>query len=115
MGNEKDNATTAFHLQMLVKTLDMDQYPLIRMVIENNITEQEYNELFALLEKLHQQYMSQKEEGLMDFTSLLVHFAGMLNEKLNPDATIIALKKEGYYPSLMEMFMQILNKYGRLC
>ncbi|MFD2761061.1 DUF1878 family protein [Lentibacillus juripiscarius] len=113
MENEKDYSTKTFHIQLLTKTMDMEQYPLVRMIIENNISKQEYDELFEHLEGLYQQYTMQKEEGLLDFTSLLVHFAGMLNVKLHPDAVIAALKKEGYYPSLMDVFMQILKENGR--
>ncbi|RYG72903.1 DUF1878 family protein [Lentibacillus lipolyticus] len=91
----------------------MEQYPFIRMIIENNISKQEYDELFELLENLNKQYKAQKKDGLLDFTSLLLHFAGMLNAKLHPDKVIIALKKEGYYPSLMNEFMRILKENGR--
>jgi|SRR5699024_2371207 len=95
----EQNETINFYLQLLSKTIDMDRYPFTKMVIENNITKAEYINLFHLLESLHDQYMSQKKEGFLDFSSLLVKFAGMLNEKLVPTATVYALKKEGYYPS----------------
>ncbi|PAV29346.1 hypothetical protein CIL05_12960 [Virgibacillus profundi] len=90
--------------------MDMEQYPLIKLIIENNITKEEYNELLNMLEMLNESYESQKEEGFMDFTSLLIHFAGMLNEKLNPNQMICALKKEGYYPSLMDEFAKVIKR-----
>ncbi|RDW18506.1 hypothetical protein CWR48_11405 [Oceanobacillus arenosus] len=88
----------------------MDEYPFIKLIIENNITFEEYKELMAFLHKLNREFAEQKEEGLMDFTILLVRFAGMLNEKLNPDQTIEALKKEGYFPSLMDTFIEIIER-----
>ncbi|SFA81416.1 Protein of unknown function [Lentibacillus halodurans] len=103
--NKEQNKTTDFHLQLLSKTIDMNQYPLTKMIIENNVTRKEYEELLQLTERLHHHYMKQKEEGFLDFSSLLVQFAGLLNEKLDPNTTVYALKKEGYYPSLMEEFI----------
>ncbi|MFD1850001.1 DUF1878 family protein [Oceanobacillus bengalensis] len=101
--------TSSFHIHLLSNIIDMNQYPFIKLLIEKNINKKEYDELFNLLEKLDKNYLVQKEEGLINFTSLLVHFAGMLNEKLDPTETILALKKEGYYPSLINEFLAILN------
>lgn len=84
------------------------------MIIEKNITEEEYKDLMDLLDDLNELYMEQREEGLVDFTTLLVRFAGMLNEKLEPNETISALKKEGYYPSLMSEFTKIISRESKI-
>ncbi|WP_246202557.1 DUF1878 family protein [Virgibacillus doumboii] len=110
----EQNETAAFHLRLLSKIIDFNQYPLIKLLIESNVTESEFEELMDLLAGLNNQYVAQKEEGFLDFTLLLIHFAGMLNEKLNPDITIYALKKEGYYPSLMDEFIKILSVNEKL-
>lgn len=101
--------TTSFHLQLLSNIINMQQYPFIKLIIENNITHKEYEELSSMLQHLNEQYEIQKEEGFLDFTSLLIQFAGMLTEKLEPNKTIYALKREGYYPSLMEHFSHIIE------
>ncbi|MFC2947948.1 DUF1878 family protein [Virgibacillus sediminis] len=108
--HKKSRETTSFHLQLLSRVMDLDKYPMIRLVIENHLSRQEYEELFQLLEELDEKYASQKEEGLLDYSSLLIHFVGMLDEKLDPHETIRALKKEGYYPSLMGEFIQIMQR-----
>ncbi|SES69633.1 Protein of unknown function [Oceanobacillus limi] len=105
--------TAMFHLQLLSKTIDLKKYPFTKLIIEKNITNEEYNDLLELLHVLNQKYELQKEEGLLDFSSLLINFAGMLNEKLHPDETILALKKEGYYHDLMDSFLGILNEKKR--
>ena len=108
----KDNCnkdTFQFHIQLLTNIIDMDDYPFTKLIIENSLSKQEYDDLVSLLDYLNNLYLEQKEEGLIDFTSLLVKFAGMLNEKLDPNETIFALKKEGYYPSLINEFITILN------
>ncbi|WP_010650117.1 DUF1878 family protein [Oceanobacillus massiliensis] len=109
-GYDQMNGGTAFHIQLLSKIIDMNQYPLIKLMIEKNISLEEYNELMEMLERLNDTYELQQEEGLLDFTSLLIHFAGMLNEKLDPNQTIRALRKEGYYTKLMEEFIRIVEK-----
>ncbi|AXI08709.1 hypothetical protein CUC15_07180 [Oceanobacillus zhaokaii] len=106
----KINDSSSFHIHLLSKVIDMDQYPFIKLIIENNITFEEYKELMGSLHKLNETFEQQKEEGLMDYTILLIHFAGMLNEKLEPNRTIYALKKEGYFPSLMNTFIEIINR-----
>jgi len=109
MTDSKQSDTSAFHIQLLSRIIDMSQYPLTKLIIENNLSRAEFEELLAMLDTLNKKYEIQKEEGFLDFTSLLIHFAGMLNEKLKPDQTIDALKKEGYYPSLMDEFKVILH------
>ncbi|QKY68510.1 DUF1878 family protein [Lentibacillus sp. CBA3610] len=108
--NREQNETLRFYFQLLSKTIDVNQYPFTKMIIENSITKAEYERILQLLEKLHHQYMNQKDDGFLDFSSLLVQFAGMLNEKLDPNTTVYALKKEGYYPSLMQEFIKILER-----
>ncbi|RLL45505.1 DUF1878 family protein [Oceanobacillus piezotolerans] len=107
----ENSDTCTFHIQLLSNTVDMEQYPFIKLIIENDISKEEYKSLLNMLQYLNDKYDAQKEEGLIDFTSLLIHFAGMLNEKLDPNDTIQALKKEGYYPSLMNEFIDILYRY----
>ncbi|MFD2630297.1 DUF1878 family protein [Oceanobacillus kapialis] len=106
--DQNDNA--AFHLQLLSKVMDLNRFPMIKMVLEKNITQLEYKELLQLLNRLNEKYEVQQEEGLLHYNSLLVEFAGMLNEKLDPNETIYALQKEGYYPSLMATFIKIIEE-----
>jgi len=115
MAESKWSDIQAFQIQMLSRTLDSNRYPLTKLLIERNFTKQEHDELFHLLNHLNERFEKEKEEGFLDFTSLLVHFAGMLCEKVEPNETIVALKKEGYYPALMEEFMSILKREQTNC
>jgi|SRR5699024_4941794 hypothetical protein len=115
MAESKWSDIQAFQIQMLSRTLDSNRYPLTKLLIERNLTKQEYDELFNLLRDLNEQYEKEKEEGFLNFTPLLIHFAGMLCEKLEPNETIEALKKEGYFPSLMDEFIRILKKEQMKC
>lgn len=111
MSKENTKDALSFHVQLLSSLLDINRYPFTKLVIEKNVTYEEYSEIFQLLEHLDEKFRVQKEEGLLDFTSLLVQFAGLLTDKLNPNETIYALKKEGYFPSLMNEFIQIIKNY----
>ncbi|GAA0447898.1 MAG: DUF1878 family protein [Bacillota bacterium] len=113
MGTFNEAETAAFHLQLLSKIIDMDEYPFTKLVIERNLTREEFAILMERLEKLNEQYEAQKEEGLIHFSSLLIHFAGMLTEKLEPDSTINALQREGFYPSLMNEFIRIIKQNNK--
>ncbi|WP_164215069.1 DUF1878 family protein [Virgibacillus sp. YIM 98842] len=106
---EPKDETASFHVQLLSKILNLDDYPVVKLIIENNLSKEESEELFLLLNKLNDQYERQKEEGFLDFTPLLVEYAGMLNEKLDPDNTIAALRQEGHYPDLMREFSKIID------
>ncbi|WP_084268838.1 DUF1878 family protein [Oceanobacillus damuensis] len=109
-GLNNTNDGSSFHIQLLSKIIDMNKYPLTKLIIENNITREEYMELMKMIQRLNDTYELQKEEGFLDFSSLLVHFAGMLNEKLDPNETIEALAKEKYFPLLMAEFRKILDE-----
>lgn len=111
--SESKDETASFHVQLLSKILKLEDYPIVKLIIENNISKEESEELFWQLNRLNTQYEKQKEEGFLDYTPLLVEFAGMLNEKLDPDETIRALYQEGHYPDLMREFRKIIDRNER--
>src|SRR5699024_1178741 len=100
---------TPFHLQLLMNIIDMTHYPFTKLIIDREFTQTEYKELMSLLTELDHTYQSQKEQGLLNFSSLLVHFAGMLNEKVSPTETITSLKEEKLFVELMNEFENILE------
>ncbi|WP_042149170.1 DUF1878 family protein [Paucisalibacillus sp. EB02] len=107
-----DNNLATFQLQLLSKIIDINKFPFTKLVMEHRLTEDEYNKLFSLLEDMNREYRQQKEEGLLNYSSHLVKFAGMLNEKLDPTETVYALHKEGYYPELLGEFIRLIKKDG---
>src|SRR5699024_8440644 len=88
------------------------RYPLTKMIINHHLSADECTELFHLLDDLNETYQAQKEEGLLDYSSLYARFIDFLPNRLNPEEVIYALKKEGYYPSLMtEFIIKLLFDY----
>ncbi|MFQ3543780.1 DUF1878 family protein [Halobacillus rhizosphaerae] len=96
-----------FHLQLLLKGVELHQFPFTRLVIERGVTEEEYTHTLHLVEELHSNYEKDRSEGLVDYTPLLLHFAGMLTCKLPIKDTLIALREEGIYPALAKELLQI--------
>ncbi|UTW70052.1 DUF1878 family protein [Anaerobacillus sp. HL2] len=77
------------------------------LVAKNKLTKHEVNKFF---ESFGQTFVkinieNKKEEGFVNFHFLLTHFR-MLNYKLDPDKTIEALIKQGFYPELMIEFLK---------
>lgn len=110
MSLEKKYETVSFHLDLLVEIADIQRYPLKKMLIEKEVTKEEYLEIMELLAVLNKSFQEQKEEGMLDYSNLLIHFAGMLTSKLHPDQVIQALKAEHIYPELMDVFLKILEE-----
>lgn len=104
------NNLTTFHLQLLTNTIDTKKFPFTKLILERNVSEEEYAELFRQLEQFDLEYKEQLEEGLLDYSSLLIKFATILTKKLPPKETVSALLQEGYFPELMEEFSKLIRR-----
>lgn len=108
---EKENRcrTFSFQLKLLLEVEEINKYPFKKLVIERELTEQEYNETLTLLQTLTDTYEKDAELGLIDHSALLIHYAGMLCYKLPVEETLYALDKEGLYPALTKKLIDILQ------
>jgi len=107
---DHDIETLTFYVKLLMEMKELDEYPFIKMFIEKGVTEKEYQELMVLLSNIQEEYESQKENGMLDFTGLLIQFAGELNPKLHPDELMNALIKEERYHEVMTELKKIREK-----
>ncbi|UOQ92762.1 YhaI family protein [Halobacillus shinanisalinarum] len=98
-----------FHLQLLLQVKEMKQYPFTKMVIHYGLTEEEYRQTLRLFEELEDTYEQDLENGLIDHSLLLIHFAGMLSYKMPVERTIIAMYEENIYPLLTNKLLQLLK------
>ncbi len=97
-----------FHMRLLAKMKEEGNYPFYRMAIDRGLTEEELAEVFKLCAEVNQKMYEQIEEGLLSRSSLLTHFVGMLNMKLDPLSTIKALHaQEEHYRELMETLLRV--------
>ncbi|MCA1022580.1 DUF1878 family protein [Halobacillus litoralis] len=97
--------TLSFQLKLLSSMKEIDRYPFTKLVIERNLTEREYDETMNLLQTLSDIYEAEREEGLLDYSSLLFHYAGMVCWKLPITQSLAALHSEGYYKELTELLL----------
>lgn len=106
-GSNEEEEILSFYVQLLTQMQEFQNYPFTKMIMEKRISKKEYQELMTLLSNLSDKYQEQKEEGLLHYNPLLIHFAGMLNHKLHPDKVILALQEEGIFSDLMGEFQRI--------
>lgn len=100
MEKENDCQTISFQLKLLLGMDEMRKYPFTRLVIEKNLTKEEYEETMILLQTLSEALQKDLSDGLVDHSGLLFHFAGMLCYKLPIEETINALQQEGLFTDL---------------
>ncbi|WP_409274259.1 DUF1878 family protein [Neobacillus sp. SCS-31] len=99
--------TLEYHLRLMAKALERTEYQFTKLVVENNLSEQETKEFFILCEKMNKQMEEQKAEGFLNFHPLFQEFSSSLSSKLNPRDVVRACKDQKLFLSLMNEF----NKY----
>jgi hypothetical protein len=96
-----------YYQQLLIQMVDVQKYPFYKMVMREKLSKSEVNEVFALCEALSKKYEEQTKIGFVTFSSLLTHFVGMLNVKLNPEETIDVLYEQNLYTPLMKKLKEL--------
>jgi len=110
VNKDYDLETLTFYVQLLMQMEELEKYPFIKMLIEKGVTEKEYQELIMLLSNISEEFDNQKEAGMLDFTGLLIHYAGKLNPKLHPDELMDALIEEKRFLEVMVQLKKIRKK-----
>jgi hypothetical protein len=107
---EKRIANLEYYQRLLVQMADAEKYPFYLSVMKTGLSAEEIEDIHRICAELEQMLAEQKEQGLLDYMSLLTLFAGQLNHKLPVDDTILALHKQGMYVPLMTEFKKIIRK-----
>ncbi|QHE51339.1 DUF1878 family protein [Pontibacillus sp. HMF3514] len=110
MKKDHDIETLTFYVELLMQMKELEKYPFMKMLIEKGVTEKEYQELIMLLSNIREEFETQKEAGMLDFTGLLIHYAGKLNPKLHPDELMDALIEEKRFLEVMVQLRKIRQK-----
>lgn len=106
---EKRLKKIEYHQQLLLQMMQTQTFPAYRLIVKNDLSEEEVSEIFRLCEELTAQYQQQKEEGFVYFNPLLTQFINLLNKKLNPEETIHAFLAQEIYVPLMEVLKKTLT------
>jgi hypothetical protein len=111
---EERIAKLEYYHSLLLQMIDREKKPFYYLIMQAGLTKEEVDETLKLCETLSEEYEKQKAEGLIVFTPLLTHFAGMLHPKLPLEQTIDALLKQQMFVPLMTEFQQLLQKLDEL-
>lgn len=110
---EEGKDKLAFYQQLMLQMVDKDKYPFYYLIIQNGLSKQQMDEIFALCDELYIKLKEQRELGFVHFTPLLVEFVGMLPHILNVKETVLALKKQKMYEDLMDVLLNEIDKIDR--
>ncbi|WP_223700802.1 DUF1878 family protein [Sutcliffiella deserti] len=107
---EKRMEKLEFQMELLLKQIKVDQFPFDALVIKGNLSREDVTNIMNLCEDLTIEMEKQKAEGFVTFTPLLAMFEKRLHPHMPLEDTILALKKQGIYQSLMCAFLKLLIK-----
>ncbi len=105
---EKRLKKIEYHQQLLLEMIQTQSFPAYRLIVKNDLSEEEVEEVFRLCKELSLQFEQQKEEGFVYFIPLLTQFINSLNHKLDPEETIHAFLGQEMYVPLMEILKKSL-------
>ncbi|MDX8361245.1 MULTISPECIES: DUF1878 family protein [Bacillaceae] len=98
-----------YYQTLLLKMVEEDHMPFYQMVIKEQLSKEDVDEILSICEKLSIKLEEQKAEGLLVFTPLLIEFSKTIQFKMNVKDTVTAMLKQQMYTPLMEEFMKLLK------
>ncbi|MBD1380711.1 DUF1878 family protein [Metabacillus arenae] len=101
-----------FYISLLLQMVDDTKYPFFKLVIENQLSEEEVTEVIELCKQTEIDFYVQKEQGWVIYEDLLAQFVGQLNSKLPVNQVIKSLYDQEMYSELMGEFLSIIAKHN---
>ncbi|MCF6136176.1 DUF1878 family protein [Pseudalkalibacillus berkeleyi] len=99
-----------YYQQIMVDTIDPKRFPWYRFIVEAELGKDEVKEVYQLMKELEKEKESLREAGMVDQTSLLLHYVGMLNSTLNPFTTASALKQQGMFVDITAELLEMMKE-----
>lgn len=99
-----------YYVGLLFNMIDEDKCPFYSLIIKRKVRKQEIERLLCKCEQMNEQYIIEKQEGLLLFDSLLVQFEKALPEGLGIEETAEALDRQGLFQPLMREFLRMMSK-----
>lgn len=85
----------SYQMKILLEIVDWTDRPFEYEVIRANLTKQEVESFYQLLEEIRAQQNEQLRYGYTSIEPLLVHFAGMLDVRLDVKTILEACVRQG--------------------
>ncbi|KFM99894.1 DUF1878 family protein [Bacillus clarus] len=99
-----------YYVDLLFKMIDEDKCPFYSLIIKNKAHKKDVERILNLCERLNEQYIAEKAEGLLLFDTLLNQFEKALPHQLEVNETAEALIKQGLFQPLMKEFLLMIAK-----
>lgn len=97
-----------YYVGLLFNMIDEDKCPFYSLIIKRKVKKQDIERLLRECEQMNEQYIIEKQEGLLLFDSLLTQFEKALPNDLELMETIEALEKQGLFQPLMQEFLKMM-------
>ncbi|WP_144493863.1 YhaI family protein [Bacillus pumilus] len=114
MSIEERMSQLEYYMELLLTATDMSRYPYYALLIRQQVSKEEAQEIERICAELSEEMDKQKAQGYVMFDDMLALFAGQLIEKLDVHETIFALHDQGLFQPLMNEFIKIIKQFDLL-
>jgi len=90
--------------------IDEDKCPFYSLIIKKKARKKDIERILNLCEQLNEQYIVEKQEGLLLFDALLEQFEKALPHQLEVNETAEALHRQGLFQPIMQEFLRMTAK-----
>ncbi|MEI4801597.1 DUF1878 family protein [Bacillus sp. NPDC077411] len=99
-----------YYVSLLFNMIDEQKCPFYSLIIKKKVMKCDVEHLLVLCEQMNEQYLMEKQEGLLLFDELLNKFERALPESLEGKETAEALERQGLFQPLMQEFLRMIAK-----
>ncbi|WP_440603388.1 DUF1878 family protein [Bacillus sp. GB_SG_008] len=97
-----------YYVSLLFKMIDEQKCPFYSLIIKKKVMRRDVERLLVLCEEMNEQYIIEKQEGLLLFDALLDKFEKALPRSLEGKETAEALERQGLFQPLMQEFIRMM-------
>lgn len=99
-----------YYVSLLFNMIDEEKCPFYSLIIKKKVMKRDVERLLVLCEQMNEQYIMEKQEGLLLFDELLYKFERALPRSLEGEETAEALERQGLFQPLMQEFLRMIAK-----
>ena len=109
MSLEEKVEKLSYQMGILLDIVDWTNRPFEYEIIKANLSKQEVDAFYGLLQEIRVQQNEQMRYGFTSIEPLLVHFVGMLDARLNVKSTLSACVRQGIELDVTEpLYRQVM-------
>ncbi|WP_020059936.1 DUF1878 family protein [Bacillus sp. 123MFChir2] len=97
-----------YYVSLLFNMIDEEKCPFYSLIIKKKVMKRDVERLLVLCEQMNEQYIIEKQEGLLLFDELLYKFERALPQSLEGQEAAEALERQGLFQPLMQEFLRMI-------